>query len=190
VTDGRSAQLHAELAPFLDKPGPRKWSDRGIDEAAIWNFCAAVEDPNPVYWSAEAAARSRFGRVIAPPQSLMALNMDAFWLPPVVTDQRAAEREALAASPQQQARAVLRGYGFTTVTVVSREEEYLAPFGPGDGRFAQEDRFVAVSDIKNTRVGTGVFFTYEIDYYTERDDDLVARARNVTLMYDGTGTTK
>ena len=73
---------------------------------------------------------------------------------------------------------------------MNREEEYFEPFGPGDGRLAMEDRFVAVSDIKNTKVGPGVFFTYEIDYYTERDNRLVGRARNVTLIYNGSGATK
>jgi hypothetical protein len=185
-----SATLRQRLEPLLNKPGLRKWSARPVELAAILNFCEAVEEANPVYWDPEAAAASRFGRVIAPPQALMTLALDPPWIPPFIRDRAADEEAERAHSPQNQARAILREYGFSTVTVVSREEEYFEPFGPGDGRLGMIDRVAAVSDVKKTRVGPGVFFTYEIDYHTEREDRLVARARNVTLIYDGTGGAK
>jgi hypothetical protein len=185
-----SAALKAELEPFLNKPGARQFTAIEIEKQFVWDYCTAVEDGNPVYWDEEVAKKSRFGRLIAPPNTLMTLNRPAHWLPKEQQEKAAAIAAALPPSPQAQAREVLAKHGFTTVTVVNREEEYFEPFGPGDGRLSMEDRFVAVSDIKTTKVGPGVFFTYEIDYYTERDNRLVGRARNVTLIYNGSGATK
>jgi hypothetical protein len=185
--DDVSAALRARLEPLLGRPGPRKWSARPVETAAIWNFCEAVQDGTPLYWDEEAGRKSRFGRMIAPPQALMALCMDAWWVPPSLRERNEAADALLANSPQNQARAILREHGFTTVTVVNREEEYFEPFGPGDGRIGLVDRVASVSAVKQTKVGQGVFFTYEIDYHTEREDRLVARARNVTLIYRGEG---
>jgi uncharacterized protein len=182
--------MHARLEPLFNRPGPRRWSARPITVEAIWNFCEAVEDANPVYWDEEVAISSRFGRLIAPPQSLMALNMHAWWLPASLRSRAAKEEAELANSPQTLARAILREYGFETLTVVTREEEYFEPFGPGDGRMGQQDRLISVSPVKQTKVGPGVFYVYETDYYAEKTDHHIARARMVMLIYDGRGGTK
>lgn len=185
--DDANAALQAELAPYIGVAGPRRWSARAIEEAAVRNFLECVEDGNPVYWDAEIAAASRFGRLIAPPHALFALAMPAFWTPAWLKAREDAQNAALAPSPLAGARAVLSAHGFTTVTVVNREEEYFAPFGPGDGRLGVEDRLVSVSPIKQTKVGPGVFYTFDLDYFTERDDRHVARARSVFLLYNGSG---
>lgn len=182
-----SAALQAQLAPYIGVTGPRQWSARPIETSAIWNFLEAVEDGNPVYWDREFAEASRFGRPIAPPQAIFALSMRAFWLPDWLKARAAAAEAGMSPSPLAEFRAVLAGHGFTTVTVVNREEEYFAPFGPGDGRIGMEERVVSASPIKQTKVGPGVFYTFDVDYYTERDNRLVARARSVFLLYNGGG---
>ena len=179
-------QLQARIEPFLGKTGPTRWSARPIERSAVWNFCEAVEDANPVYWDEEAAAKSRFGRLIAPPQALMALNMQAWWLPQFLRDRAAEEEAALGPSPASLAFEVAREFGFVTATNVTRDEEYLQPFGPGDGRIGQRDRLVNVSPIKKTKVGPGVFLTTEIDFLVETKDEPIARAKNVLLLYNGT----
>ncbi|GAA1267511.1 MaoC family dehydratase N-terminal domain-containing protein [Pseudonocardia aurantiaca] len=178
--------LRDRLEPFLGRDGPLRWSARPIETAAVWNFCEAVEDANPVYWDAEQAIASRFGRMIAPPQALMALNMAAWWLPDFLRERAEQREKELGPSPSSLVYDIVRELGFTTATNVTREEEYLEPFGPGDGRMGQTDRLVHVSDVKQTRVGRGVFLTTEIEYITEVDETVVAKARNVLLMYDGT----
>lgn len=185
--DEASAALHARLAPCIGVTGPRHWSARPIESSAIRNFLEAVEDGNPVYWDEEFAATTRFGRLIAPPHAVFALSMPAFWLPDWLKERQAAEAAASPPSPLSAARAILAEHGFTTVTVVNREEEYFAPFGPGDGRLSIEERIVSISPIKQTRVGAGVFYTFDLDYRTERDDRLVARAHSVFLIYNGVG---
>lgn len=185
--DEASTALHARLSPWIGVTGPRRMSARTIEKSAIWNFLEAVEDGNPVYWDEAAAKSSRFGRLIAPPQAIFALTMPAFWLPDWMTQRQAANEAAAPPCPLRAARAILAEHGFAAVMVVNREEEYLAPFGPGDGHVIIEERIVSVSPVKQTKVGRGVFYTFEIDYRTERDDRLVARASSVFLLHDGTG---
>jgi hypothetical protein len=174
--------LEERLQPFINRTAARVWSAWPLESSAVRAYCSAVEDANPVYWNADVAERSRFGRLIAPPHALMSLNIDAWWLP---ADLQAEVDRQRAESPEMQARAVLAEYGLRTVTVVEREEEYLEPFGPGDGRMGRDRRVTSVSPVKTTKVGRGVFLTYEIEYFTERTEQLVARARNVTLIYNG-----
>jgi hypothetical protein len=63
----REEVLQRELARFLGWLGPWRWSRSPVNLPEIWNFCEAVEDPNPVYWDEVAARASRFGRLISPP---------------------------------------------------------------------------------------------------------------------------
>jgi hypothetical protein len=185
VDDDLNASLHEALAPLLNKQGPINWSPRPIDASAVWNFCESVEDGNPVYWDEAAGEASRFGRMIAPPQALMALSMGAWWLPPFLKERAAAEVKDFGPIPGATSHQIAVDFGFGTATNVTREEEYFEPFGPGDGRLGHADTLVDVSPIKQTRVGKGVFLTTEMDYITEKSGTLVARARNVLLMYDG-----
>ncbi len=184
MTEDVNAQLQQRIAPFLGQPGPRRWSPRPLETSAIWNFCEAVEDANPVYWDDEIAEASRFGRRIAPPQGLMAFSMGSWWLPEFLAVRAAQEQEAVGPGPSMRAGEVVRDFGFVTATNVTRDEEYLSPYGPGDGRIGSSDTLVDVSPVKQTKVGRGVFITTSIDYVAEKDERLIARAKNVLLMYD------
>jgi len=175
--------MHERIAPLLGVYAPRVWSSYPIEQTAIQAFCGAVEDSNPVYWDAEIAAASRFGRLIAPPHGLMSFNIDAWWLPEYLRHDVESARHETA---EAQIRGILAEYGFATVTVVERAEEYFEPFGPEDGHIGRDRRVTDVSAVKKTKVGSGVFLTYEIDYFTQRKERRVATARNVTLLYDGT----
>ena len=184
MTSEVDEQLWGELEEFFGRLGPWKWSRTEIEFGAVWNFCEAVEDANPVYWDEETAAASRFGRRIAPPHALMTLNMGHWWAPDYVKEAERRQVEGQGDDPQQHVMQILAKYGFGTATNVTREEEYLKPFGPGDGRIRQASRYVDLSPIKQTKVGEGVFITSEIDFRTEHADRLIARARNVLLMYN------
>ncbi|WP_326635053.1 MaoC family dehydratase N-terminal domain-containing protein [Streptosporangium sp. NBC_01755] len=178
-----SSRLLAAAAPHLNNPGPRRWSPRPIEVSAVWNFCEAVEDGNPVYWDHERATSSRFGRMIAPPQALWALSMRNWWLPEYFRDRDDLVGLGNDSIPSMIARQIVQDFGFNTATNVTRSEEYLEPFGPGDGRLGQSETLVGLSGVKRTRVGMGVFLNTEIEFVTEKDDRLVARAHNTLLMY-------
>jgi hypothetical protein len=181
------AGMRERIAPMIGQFAARSWTDGPIETSAIRAFCGAVEYANPVYWLEDVARTSRFGRLIAPPQSLMALNMDAWWMPEYLQNDMETAHQA---APETRIRNILAEYGFAAVLVVERTEEYLGAFGPGDGRMGRDRRVTNVSEVKTAKVGTGVFLTYEIDYFTERDERHVATARNVTLIYDPTGASR
>jgi uncharacterized protein len=182
--DEVSAEIARRVEPLLHRPGPRIRSDRPVDVTAIRNFCEAVQDANPVYWDDAAAAQSRFGRLIAPPQALMALNMWAWWMPP------SARAGDVPKTPGAEARAILRTFGFDRVLFTKREEIYLQPFGPGDGHFIQQERLDAVSAVKRTAVGRGVFCTTTITFSVEATQAPVATATNVALIHERSGASR
>jgi len=184
MTTDVDSQLRAEIEPYFNRLGPWKWSRTEIETGAIWNFCEAVEDANPIYWDAQTAEASRFGRPLAPPQALMALNMAHWWAPEYVRERDQQKVSDDGDDPQPSVMNILARFGYGTATNVTREEEYLDPFGPGDGRIRQASRYVHLSPVKQTKVGEGVFITTEIDYRTEHRDRVIARARNVLLMYN------
>lgn len=176
--DAVSAEISRLVAPIIATPGPRIRSDRPIDHSAVWNFCEAVQDANPVYWDEDVARSSRFGRLIAPPQAVMALNMWAWWLPP------AARRPSAPTTPSAQARAVLKQFGFDRILYTTRDEEYFEPFGPGDGHVVQQERLQSVSGVKRTGVGRGVFCTTSITFHVEASARAVAVATTVALIHE------
>jgi hypothetical protein len=67
--------------------------------------------------------------------------------------------------------------------VAGQEVEYLAPFGPGDGRIKMRSMTTDVSAEKTVRVGKGVFITTVTEYQTEVGDRLIGRSTMVLLRY-------
>ena len=74
-------------------------------------------------------------------------------------------------------------FGYTVNTVAGQEVEYLAPFGPGDGRLKMRSMTTEVSPEKSVRVGKGVFVTTITEYRTEVGDRLIGRSTMVLLRY-------
>ncbi len=183
--DADAARREAE--PFLNKWGPYRLTRDPITETGVRRFCEVAEDGNPVYWDEEFAKASRFGRLISPPQSLFAMTFGGWWTPGHVEASLAAQTAAL----NQDAEAVDSGaifaicerFGYVVNTVAGQETEYIAPFGPGDGRIKMRSMTVDVSPEKTVRVGKGIFITSITEYRTERADELIGRSRLVLLRY-------
>lgn len=158
-----------------------------VTETAIRRFCEVAQDGNPVYWDAEFARKSRFGRIIAPPQSLFSMTFAAWWTPGHVQerlDRDTAELNAQSAGlPSGGVLALCDQFGYTVNTVAGQEVEYLAPFGPADGRLKMRSKTVSVSPEKTVRVGKGVFVTNVTEYRTEVGDRLIGRSTLVLLRY-------
>ena len=134
--DADAARREAE--PFLNKWGPYRLTRDPITENDVRRFCEVVEDGNPVYWDEEFAKASRFGRLISPPQSLFAMTFGAWWTPGHVEASLAAQTAALNqdtdAVDSGAIFAICERFGYVVNTVAGQETEYIAPFGPGDGR--------------------------------------------------------
>ncbi|HJM76694.1 MAG TPA: MaoC family dehydratase N-terminal domain-containing protein [Dehalococcoidia bacterium] len=173
-----------EAAQYLNVPGPTSYSRAEVNAPMVWNYCEAVEDANPVYWDEEFAVRSRFGRLIAPPQMIMTASSGHWWAPEYIREAERKAAEARGESPSARVHAIVRKHGYTVATNVTREDEFVEPYGPGDGRLKQTAHVTEVTEEKQTRVGKGVFITTVTEYYAEKDDRLVVRSTNVLLMYN------
>lgn len=181
------ATFHERCRPLLNRWGPYRLTRDPITETAIRRFCEVAEDGNPVYWDEGYAKTTRFGRLIAPPQSLSSMSFGAWWTPDYLQEELAGETAALNAGlPAAEPGGVIAlcdQFGYTVNTVAGHEVEYLAPFGPGDGRLKLRSMTTTISDEKTVRVGKGVFITTVTEYRTEAGDRLVGRATMVLLRY-------
>jgi len=182
-----TASFHDLVQPHLNAWGPFRLTRDEVTETAIRRFCEVAEDGNPVYWDAEFAAKSRFGRVIAPPQSLFSMTFAAWWTPDYLQRKTAEAAAALNTSgpeaDQGGIHTVCEQFGYTVNTVAGQEVEYVAPFGPGDGRLKMRSMTTNVSDEKKVSVGRGVFITSVTEYFTEVGDRLIGRSTMVLLRY-------
>jgi len=179
--------LQEAVQPYLNRWGPWRLTRDELSKTAVWRYCEVAEDANPVYWDEEFAKTTRFGRLIAPPQGLFSFSFAPWWTPEYLSRRIAEEASRLNAPETQGGNEVMRlvnQYGYTVATVQAQEAEYLAPFGPGDGRLKMRGMTLDVSMEKQTRPGKGVFITSVTEYFTEKDDRLVARSRMVLLMYN------
>ncbi len=188
--EATAVPLHEAAHPYLNRWGPYRLTRDEVTETAIRRYCEVAEDGNPVYWDADFARQSRFGRVIAPPQSLFSMTFGAWWTPEYLA--RRTEAEAAAMNPQDgdsgqnRIYALCDDYGYTVNTVAGQEVEYLAPFGPGDGRLKMRSMTTNVSEEKTVRVGRGVFVTSVTEYRTEVEDRLIGRSTMILLRYRAT----
>lgn len=182
------APIEEATKPYLNKWGPYRLSRDEVTDTKIRYFCEVVEDGNPVYWDPDFAKTTRFGRVIAPPQSLFSMNFPAWWTPDFVqkrTEQDAAQYSEGATEVEGfEVHRITDEYGYTVNTVAGQEAEYVAPFGPGDGRIKSRSMTVNVSSEKQTRPGKGVFITSVTEYRTEHGDRLIGRSTMTLLKYD------
>jgi acyl dehydratase len=181
--------LQEAAKPYLNKWSPYRLTRDEVNETAIWRFCEVAEDGNPMYWDKEFAKKSRFGRLIAPPQAIFSMTFAPWWTPDYLVKRIAEDAAKLSpdAAPSDggSVHALSDQYGYTVATVSGQEAEYLSPFGPGDGRLKMRSMTTDVSPEKQTRPGKGVFITSITEYRTERDDRLVARSTMVLLKYNG-----
>ena len=186
MPDAPVATFEELCRPHLDVWGPYRMTRDAVTETAIRRFCEVAQDGNPVYWDEEFARKSRFGRIIAPPQSLFSMTFAAWWTPEHVQqqlDKDVSDMNAGVGAPGGGVLAVCDQFGYTVNTVAGQEVEYLSPFGPGDGRLKMRSKTVSVSPEKTVRVGKGVFVTNVTEYRTEVGDRLIGRSTLVLLRY-------
>lgn len=185
TTASNATDFLERCAPLLNVWGPYRMTRDAITETAIQRFCEVAQDGNPVYWDAEYAKTTRFGRLIAPPQALFAFTFAAWWTPDHVQERLDEDVAALniGAGPQGSVHAICDEFGYTVNTVAGQEVEYLAPFGPGDGRIKMRGMTTNVTGEKTVRVGKGVFITSVTECRTEVGDRLIGRSTLVLLRY-------
>src|ERR1700704_6471037 len=146
--------LHDQLQALVGRPisdtGPTYAPDP-VNQPMIRHWAAAFEDANPVYTDADAAARSRFGEIVAPPLMLQTWTMAT----PRITG--IAERGG---SPTDGGRAkvldLLDEAGFVGTLASNSEFEISRYLRVGDVVSATTV-IESISDEKQTRIGRGHF---------------------------------
>jgi acyl dehydratase len=147
-----------------------------VNQAMIRHWAAAFEDWNPVYTDAEAAARSRFGEIVAPPLMLQTWTMAT----PQITG-----IAARGGSPVEGGRAavlaLLDEAGFVGTLASNSEFEIVRYLRLGDVLSATTV-LESVSPEKQTRLGAGHFVTWATTY-TDAAGDVVGRQRFRILKF-------
>jgi hypothetical protein len=160
-------RLQALVGLPVSDAGPTRAPDP-VNQPMIRHWAAAFEDANPVYTDPEAAARSRFGQIVAPPLMLQTWTMAT----PKITGM--VERGG---SPVEGGRAtiinVLDEAGFVGTLASNSEFEILRYLRLGDVVSATTV-LDAVSPEKQTRIGPGHFITW-VTTYTDESDEVVGR---------------
>jgi acyl dehydratase len=165
------ATLDDRLQQLVGQPisdGPPTRAPDPVNQPMIRHWAAAFEDENPVYTDPEAAARSRFGEIVAPPLMLQTWTMAT----PRITGM--AERGG---SPVEGSRAavldLLDEAGFVGTLASNSEFEIVRYLRLGD-IVSATTLLDAVSSEKQTRIGPGHFVTW-VTTYTDAAGEVVGR---------------
>jgi uncharacterized protein len=185
ANDTTEPTLDDRLKGLVGRPisdaGPTRAPD-SVNQPMIRHWAAAFEDWNPVYTDPDAAARSHFGEIVAPPLMLQTWTMAT----PRITGM--AERGG---SPTDAGRAtvltVLDEAGFVGTLASNSEFEIVRYLRLGDVVSATTV-LEEVSPEKQTRLGPGHFVTW-VTTYTDEAGDVVGRQRFRILKFrPGDGT--
>jgi acyl dehydratase len=168
-------RLDALVGKPASEGGPTTGPDP-VNQPMIRHWAAAFEDANPVYTDPEAAARSRFGRIVAPPAMLQTWTMPT----PVITG--IAERGGSPVPTTGRSfMTVFEEGGFTGTLAVGSEFEFERPLHLGDV-ISASNVVESISEEKQTRLGPGHFVTW-LTTYTDQHGEVVGRQRFRILKF-------
>jgi len=171
VIDDEADPLRAQVVAHVGEPLSASGSSEAPDEVnipMIRHWVDALDDRNPVYLDAAAAAGAGFGGVVAPPAMLQTWTMGRPRIEGLAERGGAAD-EIDPASPL----AILADAGFTATLATNSDLEFVRYLRPGD-RLSSEARLESVSERKQTAVGEGYFVTW-VNTYTDAAGDVVGR---------------
>ena len=147
-----------------------------VNQPMIRHWVAAFEDANPVYTDEVAAARSRFGQIVAPPLMLQTWTM-ATPLISGIGERGGSPTE----SDGESFMTVFEEGGFTGTLAVGSEVEIERHLHLGESISAQT-LIESISEEKQTRLGPGHFVTWATTY-TDAGGAVVGRQRFRVLKF-------
>ena len=153
--------VRQRLEKYVGKPmGPGSVAPDPVNVPMIRHWVAALDDRNPIYLDAEAAARTRHGGIVAPPAMLQAWGM------PSPKIEGIAERggSPVEVSADSVVRA-LDAEGFTGTLATNSELEFVRYLRPGD-HLHVASVLESISSRKTTGLGQGYFVTWVTTYRT------------------------
>lgn len=147
-----------------------------VNQPMIRHWAAAFEDRNPVYTDPDAAARSRFGAIVAPPMMLQTWTMPV----PVITG--IAERGGSPAETEGESiMTIFERQGLVGTLAVGSEFEIERHLRLGEV-ISATNIVETISEEKTTRLGRGRFVTW-LTTYTDEHGEVVGRQRFRILKF-------
>jgi acyl dehydratase len=143
----------------------------------IRHWVDALDDRNPVYLDADAAAASRFGGIVAPPAMLQT------WTMPRPRIQGIASRGGAPDEiPEDHPISLLDHAGYVGTLATNSELEFDRYLRPGD-RLESAIVLESISDRKRTALGRGYFVTW-VTTYTDQQGEVVGRQMFRIFKFD------
>ena len=165
--------------------GPATRGSQPVNEPMIEHWVEAMGDYNPVYVDTAAARAAGFDGVIAPPTMLQAWIMRGLRASLDADAGRDAAQES-APSPNDQVMALLNEAGYTSVVATNCDQHYERPLVPGD-HLSVTSVIDAVSEEKQTGLGTGRFLTNRLEYRDQHGDLVATMLFRILKFKPGTG---
>ncbi|WP_186453853.1 MaoC family dehydratase N-terminal domain-containing protein [Denitratisoma sp. DHT3] len=152
------AELLTRLRALIGRKGTPQRARDPVNQPTIRNWCDAIGETNPIYTDPDAAARSPYGEVVAPPSMLgvwtLAGNV------PRVPDP---------SCPRSQAMKLLADTGYASTIGAYTEERYPRPLRLGE-QLSGTLSVVEISDLKTTGLGSGYFLTALTEFANQRGE--------------------
>lgn len=143
-------EIPGHIQALIGQPQYREASDLLVEQGAIENFCAAVENGNPLYWNADYALAAAGAR-IAPPSMLSAWFRPHYWRPGVESAQRALQAHFDLKDALELPEAI----------IASNELSFGQPAKVSE--CLQSYQVVrSISEIKTTKLGSGRFWVVDV----------------------------
>ncbi len=167
MTDEASDRLRERLVAWVGKSlsttGPVEAPDE-VNLPMIRHWVDAFEDRNPVYLDDAAAARTRFGGIVAPPAMLQT------WTFPRPRIDGIAERGGAPDEiPADHPIAMLDEAGYVGTLATNSELTFERYLRPGD-RLVSDIVLESISPLKKTSLGRGYFVTWTMKYTDQRGE--------------------
>jgi acyl dehydratase len=169
MADAETDEVRARLEKYVGQPmGPASTAPDPVNVPMIRHWVVALDDQNPAYLDEEAAAKTRFGGLVAPPAMLQA------WTMPTPKIEGIAERGG---SPVEisfdNPIPVLDDAGYVGTLATNSELEFERYLRPGDHLHTTTE-VESISNLKTTSLGRGYFVTW-VTTYRAADDEIVGR---------------
>ena len=152
-----------------EEESPREAVDE-VCKPMIRQWCAAMQDGNPLYTDEEYAGKSKYGGIIAPPTMLLAWTMPPLWPP-----------SEYPPHPFELFLEKLDKAGYFGIIVTNVSQKYYQPVLPGD-HLTYTYKVTDLSAEKQTGVGKGFFVTTTF-VFTNQKEEAVGTLSFTVLKY-------
>lgn len=158
MSNMNDAELLTQLRALIGQKGTPQRARDPVNQPTIRNWCDAIGEMNPIYTDPEAAARSPYGEVVAPPSMLGVWTLVGNI--PRVPDPNC---------PRSRAMKLLADAGYGSTIGAYTEERYLRPLKLGE-QLSGILSVIEISDLKTTGLGSGYFLTALTEFANQQGE--------------------